>query len=94
LFPLEDAVRRMTSLPAATFGLTARGSLKEGYYADICVFDAETVIDTADFTTPISPAMGIELVLVNGKPAYGGDVARAGKVLLRHELQAEAATLQ
>jgi N-acyl-D-amino-acid deacylase len=94
LFSLEDAVRRMTSLPAATFGLTARGTLKEGYYADVCVFDAETVIDTADFATPISPAKGIELVLVNGKPAYGGGaVARSGDVLLRHEMQAEAATL-
>jgi N-acyl-D-amino-acid deacylase len=94
LFPLEDAVRRMTSLPAATFGLTARGALKEGYYADICVFDAETVIDTADFTTPISPAKGIELVLVNGKAAYGNsNVARSGNVLLRHELQAEAKAL-
>ncbi|HTW35646.1 MAG TPA: D-aminoacylase, partial [Rhizomicrobium sp.] len=84
LFPLEDAVRRMTSLPAKTFGLTARGLVKEGYYADICVFDAETVIDTADFATPISPAKGIALVLVNGKPAYGcASVARSGKVLLR-----------
>ena len=94
LFPLEDAVRRMTSLPAKTFGLTARGVLKEGNYADICVFDAETVIDTADFATPILPAKGIELVLVNGKAAYGtSGVARSGKVLLRHELQAEAKTL-
>lgn len=95
LFPLEEAVRRMTSLPAVTFGLTARGALKEGYYADICVFDADTVIDTADFATPISPAKGIERVLVNGKLAYGGgDVARAGQVLLRHELRAEAAALR
>jgi len=94
LFPLEEAVRRMTSLPAATFSLTARGALKEGYYADVCVFDAETVIDTADFATPIAPAKGIELVLVNGKAAYGsGDAARGGEVLLRHELQAEAKTL-
>jgi len=94
LFPLEEAVRRMTSLPAATFGLTARGTLKEGYYADICIFDPETIIDTADFATPISPAKGIALVLVNGEVAYGGSsVARSGKVLLRHELQAEAKAL-
>ena len=69
--------------------------MKAGYYADICVFDAATVIDTADFATPISPAKGIERVLVNGKLAYGGgDVARAGQVLLRHELRAEAAALR
>jgi N-acyl-D-amino-acid deacylase len=92
LFPLEEAVRRMTSLPAETFGLTARGVLKQGRYADICVFDADTIIDTADFATPISPARGIELVLVNGEVAYGGSsVSRSGEVLLRHELQAEAA---
>ncbi|HUO97584.1 MAG TPA: amidohydrolase family protein, partial [Rhizomicrobium sp.] len=94
LFPLEDAVRRMTSLPAETFGLTARGALKPGYYADICIFDPETVIDTADFANPISAAKGIELVLVNGEVAYGGSsVARGGKVLLRQELQAEAKAL-
>ena len=93
LFPLEEAVRRMTRLPAKTFGLTGRGTLVAGRYADICVFDPETVADTADFSTPISPAKGIELVLVNGTPVWakGAEAGgRSGKVLLRHELQAEA----
>ncbi len=82
LFALEEAVRRMTSLPARTFGLTARGTLKPGNYADICVFDAETVIDTADFASPISAARGIDLVLVNGRAAWVNGTSpgsRAGK---------------
>jgi len=64
-----------------------------GNYADVCIFNPETVADTADFSAPISPAAGIELVLVNGTPVWTkGAVAggRNGKVLLRHELQAEA----
>ena len=93
LFPLEDAVRRMTSLPAAKFGLTGRGAIPPGAYADICVFDPETVIDVADFAQPIAPSRGIELVLVNGVPVWrsGKDAGgRQGRVLLRHEMQAEA----
>jgi N-acyl-D-amino-acid deacylase len=93
LFTLEEAVRRMTSLPAQTFGLAARGTLKPGNYADICVFDADTVIDTADFKTPIAPARGIELVLVNGCAAWqrgASPAQRGGKVLLRQALQDEA----
>jgi len=49
LFPLEDAVRRMTSYSAQRFKLTKRGEVKPGFYADICVFDPATVIDTATF---------------------------------------------
>ncbi|WP_421999138.1 N-acyl-D-amino-acid deacylase family protein [Reyranella sp.] len=92
LFPLEDAVRRMTSYSAQRFKLAKRGELKPGYYADICVFDPATVIDTATFEKPISPARGIDTVLCNGaivwrdgKPGDG----RAGRVLRRQELQAE-----
>jgi len=94
LFPLEDAVRRMTSLPAQKFGLSGRGTLEAGNYADICVFNADTVIDTADFSAPISPSRGIELVLANGIPVWrDGTVAggRAGRTLLRQDLQDEAA---
>jgi N-acyl-D-amino-acid deacylase len=93
LFPLEDAVRRMTSYSAQRFGLAKRGELKPGFYADICVFDPTTVIDTATFEKPISPAKGIDVVLCNGevvwrdgKPAGG----RAGRALRRQEMQAEA----
>jgi N-acyl-D-amino-acid deacylase len=91
LFSLEEAVRRMTSLPAKTFGLTARGIVKTGNYADLCIFNPETVIDTATFETPISPAVGIALTLVNGRAAWNGAPHQAtGRVLLRHELREEA----
>ena len=93
LFPLEDAVRRMTSLPAAKFGLTGRGVVRAGAYADICVFDADTVIDAASFQDPVAPSKGIALVLVNGSVAWGDGMntcGRNGQVLLRQELQSEA----
>jgi N-acyl-D-amino-acid deacylase len=93
LFPLEDAVRRMTSYSAQRFGLAKRGEVKPGFYADICVFDPATVIDTATFEKPISAAKGIDVVLCNGaivwrdgKPAGG----RSGRALRRQDLQAEA----
>ena len=66
LFPLEDAVRRMTSYSAQRFQLAKRGEVKPGFYADLCVFDPATVIDTATFEKPISPARGIDTVLCNG----------------------------
>jgi N-acyl-D-amino-acid deacylase len=93
LFPLEDAVRRMTSYSAQRFGLAKRGEIKPGFYADICVFDPVTVIDTATFEKPISPARGIDVVLCNGEVVWrdgrpGG--GRAGRALRRQDLQAEA----
>jgi N-acyl-D-amino-acid deacylase len=88
LFPLEDAVRRMTSYPAQRFHLAKRGEVKAGYYADLCVFDPATVIDTATFEKPISPAKGIDTVICNGAIAWrdgkeGG--GRSGRVLRRGE---------
>lgn len=67
LFSMEEAVRKMTSLPASKLGLTDRGLLKPGYYADIAVFDSLTVRDTATFTDPKHYAAGIPWVLTNGK---------------------------
>jgi N-acyl-D-amino-acid deacylase len=93
LFPLEDAVRRMTSYSAQRFGLTNRGEVKPGFYADICVFDPATVIDTATFDTPIQPAKGIDTVLCNGGIVWLGGKpggARLGRVLKRQDMQAEA----
>ena len=86
LFPLEDAVRRMTSYSARHFRLRERGEIKAGYYADICIFDPTTVIDTATFDAPKTPAKGIDLVLCNGAVAWrdgkpGG--GRSGRVLRR-----------
>ena len=86
LFPLEDAVRRMTSYSAKRFRLSERGEIKAGFYADICIFDPATVIDTATFDTPMTPAKGIDTVLCNGAVAWrdgkpGG--GRSGRVLRR-----------
>ena len=92
LFPLEDAVRRMTSYSAQRFHLAKRGEVKAGYYADICVFDPATVIDTATFEKPISPAAGIDTVLCNGTIAWrDGKVGggRGGRALNLQQMQAE-----
>ena len=70
LMPLEEAVRRMSGLSAATFGLKDRGTLREGAYADIVVFDPATVIDRATFAHPKQPAAGIDAVFTNGKPVW------------------------
>ncbi len=93
LFPLEDAVRRMTSTSAKNFGLSGRGLVREGYYADLCVFDPETVADTATFENPIAPAAGIEMTICNGRPVWqAGKVTdqRPGQVLRLQAMQAEA----
>ena len=63
---LEEAVRKMTSLPAQTFGLHDRGLLRPGMCADITIFDPDTVIDKATYRDPIQFPEGIEYVIVNG----------------------------
>jgi N-acyl-D-amino-acid deacylase len=93
LFPLEDAVRRMTSLSARNFALSKRGLVREGYYADLCVFDPETVADTATFEAPVMPARGIDLTICNGVPVWqAGKVTDQypGRVLKLQQLKAEA----
>ena len=67
---LEEAVRRMTSLAAATFGLVERGRIEPGYWADLVLFDPATVIDTATYDDPQQAPDGIRLVVVNGAIAY------------------------
>jgi N-acyl-D-amino-acid deacylase len=84
LFPLETAVHKMTGLTAKTFGLAERGELKEGYAADVTVFDPGTVDETATFARPIQPAKGIEAVIVNGEIVWRDGKAtgrRPGRVL-------------
>jgi N-acyl-D-amino-acid deacylase len=81
---LEEAVRKMTSLPAQHFRFDRRGLIKEGYAADITIFDAGTVIDKATFEKPHAFAAGISYVLVNGvavvrKGQHTG--ARPGEIL-------------
>ncbi len=66
LFTLEEAVRKMTSLPARRFGLAGRGVLRSGAFADIAVFDAGKILDRANFETPTRAAVGIDRVFVNG----------------------------
>ncbi|HKS73223.1 MAG TPA: amidohydrolase family protein, partial [Terriglobales bacterium] len=63
---LEDAIRRMTTLPAETFHLTGRGQLREGNWADITIFDPATIQDNATYQDPHHYPTGIQYVLVNG----------------------------
>lgn len=77
---LEKAIAKMTSQPAATFGVSGRGEIREGYYADIVVFDPHTFTDTATFTNPYRYAEGVEYLLINGtevikKKKYQGVLA-------------------
>jgi N-acyl-D-amino-acid deacylase len=86
LFTLEEAVRRMTALPAAQFGLADRGSLRVGAFADLVLFDPRTIADTATFERPKSPAAGVALVMVNGRTVWSDGAAtgsRPGRALRR-----------
>jgi N-acyl-D-amino-acid deacylase len=81
---LEEAVRKMTSLPARHFQFEGRGLIKQGYAADITIFDPATVSDTATFEKPHSFAAGVPHVLVNGVPVVRNGQhtgARPGQVL-------------
>jgi N-acyl-D-amino-acid deacylase len=66
LISLEDAVRKMTSLPAQTFGLRDRGLIREGFAADLVIFDDTLINDKATFEQPHQYAVGISSVIVNG----------------------------
>lgn len=93
LFSLEEGVRRMTSLPAARFGLTGRGRLAPGCYADIVVFDPKTIEDLATFEHPTRPASGIAYVIVNGQIIWQDGAStgtRPGRALRRQALQRES----
>ncbi len=65
---LAEAVRKMTSMPAENLRLDRRGSLEEGFFADVVVFDPETITDHATFQQPHQYATGVQHVLVNGVP--------------------------
>ena len=88
LFPLEEAVRRMTALPAAQFGLKDRGVLRPGAYADLVLFDPDTIADRATFEQPKTPAAGIAQVMVNGRTVWRDGAAtgeRPGRALRRSD---------
>lgn len=85
LMPLSEAIRKMTSLPAETFGLKERGIIREGFHADITVFDYEKISDNATFKEPFRMAAGINYVFVNGLLAFrNGEFtgSRSGRVLM------------
>ncbi len=67
IIPLREAIRRLTSFPAANLKIRNRGSLKEGYFADVVVFDPETVSDHATFKKPHQYSTGVSHVFVNGE---------------------------
>ena len=82
---LEDAVRKMTSLPASFMGLEDRGQIREGFAADVAIFDPATVGETNSFEAPKSYAKGVPYVLVNGTLVIDGGQhtgARPGRPLL------------
>jgi len=86
LLTLEDAIRKFTSLPAQRMRFADRGVLKEGMWADVVVFDPETVRDLATFDQPNQLSEGMRFVLVNGVPVIEeGKMTKAlpGKVLTR-----------
>jgi N-acyl-D-amino-acid deacylase len=87
---LESAIRKMTSKPAEVFGFKRRGLLEPGNFADVVVFNPDTVIDKGTFVDPIQFPVGIEDVLINGHVVlHSGSYERtlAGKVLRRPCIQ-------
>ncbi len=83
---LEDAIRKMTSLPARTFGFRDRGEVREGLAADLVLFDPARVTDRAEFAKPHQYSTGFDYVLVNGAVAIDdgkANTTRAGRILRR-----------
>jgi N-acyl-D-amino-acid deacylase len=66
VIPLEEAIYRLTTLPATNLKLKKRGALKEGYFADVVLFDANEIRDNATFDQPHQYATGVKHVFVNG----------------------------
>jgi N-acyl-D-aspartate/D-glutamate deacylase len=81
---LEQAIRKMTALPAERFGIAGRGQLVQGAHADLVVFDPVTIADTATYDAPHAYPYGLDLVVVNGRVTWDGEWRqRAGRALRR-----------
>ncbi len=83
---LANAIHKMTGMPAGRFGIAERGLIREGYFADLTLFNPETIIDTATFAVPKRAAAGIEGVWVNGELSYtprDGSQGRNGRFVAR-----------
>jgi N-acyl-D-amino-acid deacylase len=86
LFPLPTAIHKMTQMPAQRFGLAQRGLIREGFFADLVLFDPAEINDLATFADPIRASEGIASVWVNGVPSYtkeGATGQRGGRFLPR-----------
>jgi N-acyl-D-aspartate/D-glutamate deacylase len=92
LMPLEQAIRKVTSLPAQREHLAGRGLIKEGFFADITIFDPASISDRATYAEPAQLSQGVKYVMVNGQMEFeDGKMtgAMAGKAL-RHANPAPA----
>ncbi len=89
LFSMEEAVRKMTGHTASVFGMTDRGMIRTGAYADLVLFDPKTVRDASTYDAPTRPAEGILETWINGQSAYvldaGATPARAGRLVTRNQ---------
>ena len=97
LLRLEDAVRKMTSLNAAKVGLLDRGLLRPGLFADVTIFDPETVVDQATYLEPFQYSDGIRYVLVNGQLVLDGGQhthAHPGRALAARPLSSDGCVLR
>lgn len=94
LLPLGQAIHKMTGLSATEFMLEQRGFIKEGYFADLVLFDPKTIKDCANFVSPFEVSTGIKQVWVNGQSSYQEDIGtnksaeqRAGRFLSHNSTQ-------
>ncbi|MDP2136490.1 MAG: D-aminoacylase [Candidatus Didemnitutus sp.] len=94
VLPLEEAIRKMTSLPAAVFRFTERGELREGYWADLVVFDPARVTDPSTYREPHRYADGVPWVIVNGVPVvqHGQHTGAKPGAVLRARAPAQSAS--
>jgi len=79
LLTLQQAIRKASALPAENLSIRERGRLEEGYYADVLVFDPETIIDKATFENPHQYSVGMEQVFVNGEQVIANGEHTGGK---------------